>query len=250
MPYTLLIVVSILVFLTCLVILNFDKIKQFFSNLKIFKKPKKEKKSNGKSNKLKPVETQFRPVLKPPEEHKLLNEPKKQEQSQQVVATNEENFGGLNLKGAPVTLSQPKPAEFSNMFSSNNRKFKTQEELDKEFDDIKNFLNLPINNKKPETKKGFFTIDNKNNDNLLLNKNSIKTNFNEDDDDFDFDISNLKAKNSEKKHVDDKYENILGANKNTRNIIKVDGDDIDLNKLPYKIRSLLIANILNRKNFD
>ena len=233
MPYTTLIIVSLIVFLFCLAMLNFSKIKLFFLSLKYNKKPKKKKEKE--KIKVKPTENQIRPVLKPPEERKLLNntqiEGKKQETS---VMKKEENFEPNTQKN--VSLTQDNLLNFPSRYTTNsNRKFKTKEELDKEFEEIRNFLDLPnVNNKKVNstTNKTIAMPRVTLNEPSFIKQNENAIKFDENK---NF-LGNTKP-----------YDN---GNNEEKNIIKIDGDEIDLNKLPINLRKLLILDVLSRKNFD
>ena len=241
MPYTLLIVICLLVFFTSLILLNFGKIKNFFVGLTLKHKSKKE---GNKLRKVKVNENQFRPILKPPEA-KLLNEPKEVKENGNNYdnnnKVNEKTLFNNNTSGKTpkfsdlntITLDKDNLGVSSRYKTNNNEpKFKNKEELDKEFDEIRKFLDLPT--KKTDQSKNFNGdrpfVTNLENVSFVKNNNGIKLDSNKD---FAQNVNPYFKYNSEEE-----------------NIVKVDGDEIDLNKLPPKLRKFLIANIFERKSFD
>ena len=105
-----------------------------------------------------------------------------------------------------------------------------KEELDKEFNDIKNFINSSSVNLKTKNNIPSFDVSRADKYNFEVSKSPLKL-------------------NSGKELLDNKTPYFINSSPEP-NIIKIDGEDIDLNKLPLKMRKLLIANVLERKNFD
>ena len=232
MPYTTLIVVCLFVFICCLVLLNFSKIKAFFLKFNFNNKKSNKNKKEKKERKLKPSENQIRPILKPPEEVKMLNEPKKEENFNKKIESKQKTNKEINfITPDSINLNTGTSINLSTKFTpTKNQNFKSKEELDKEFEDIKNFINIPVKDINTSTDANVkFSKAESNDVSVFKEENKVKFNLD----------NNLKQKNETFYPVD-----------NYRNIIDVDGDEIDLNKLPLSLRKLLIANVLGRKDFN
>lgn len=237
MPYRLLITICLLVFINCLILLNFKKIKAFFIKLSSNKKPKKAKVDKNEKVHFKPIESQFRPILKPPEEKKLLTEPKKEakpEVKPEVkkeavkIETTNNNIGFFQPQA--VRLNQTVPSISNQFTTGKTRTFKTKEELDKEFEDIKNFLDLPTTNTKKSSTNMFNLTP------TFTQPKPVTT------------YGSFMPKR-EVKQPTQNYSSYIN-NEVKENIVTIDGDEIDLNKLPLKLRKLLVSGILSRINYD
>lgn len=318
-------------------ILFFPKIKSLF--LKCFKNNKKNSKKGKKNSskakgntKLKPSNAakNIRPVLKPAnsekekEDLKLL-EAQKENKQLDYTATPALDFKysgtkrpgmGFNNTNSDFLRSPVKPL-------NTLPRQRTEEDVRRDFEDIKNFLDMPTTNSNSSlnnrpsfnnninSRPSFFGNTNLPNVNRtggtgyngFLPANTINANrmgnrqgfsnnkidpsiFNEDEDDY-IDYRSLRRDNFNSPNITRNnipninrtpmpvgpmvtnnkysrpqlpaYDNFSYVNKdnlkiptknNSENIVKYDDVDIDLNKLSPKLKRLIIANILKRKDFD
>lgn len=171
MPINTIIIILVVVFSVSLFLFFLPKIKDFFSKMiaetksgKNNQNNKKKKNNKGKkkgkeSDKVKSSKavTEFRPVVKPPDKEKAKAEAKDIESKQSVVKKDEKSKDDKKLNepqqksldfkysSKPTVANiSPKPATYS---STTIKPKPTKEELDKEFEDIRNFLDLPENKK-------------------------------------------------------------------------------------------------------
>ncbi|MBQ3047716.1 MAG: hypothetical protein IJD48_01730 [Clostridia bacterium] len=258
MDTTLWIIIFSCLFVFSLIAYNFKKIKSFFSKLFKSSNNKKTKSSNKKSAKskaikLKATENQIRPLLKAPEE-KPTNTKDKEEK------TKVEEQKAMDYKFKPVSPVKEEKKNLDDL----------KLELDKEFEEIRKYLDFPkSNNIKDVYSKRINPNLNINakqniNSNTFLN-NSNKQGF------YDAETQSLdtmmdiekKMRNNRKPALlnspKSEYENELrkrsiyhkdSSLKTLENKVMIDGEEIDLNKLPLNIKKLLISNILSKKNYD
>lgn len=153
MNITLIIIILLTFFMLSLILLNLKKIKEFFAK---FKKSKKKKNSKGKGKKgkdgknvkLQKSPTQTRPVVKPAEEKKpeVL-----EEQNKEDLSSGNKEIYKEPIK--PIVASSGVPSVNSNNSYSNaivGSKFNKapntlKDDLDKEFDEIRRFIDSSPN---------------------------------------------------------------------------------------------------------
>ena len=279
-------------------LLFFPKLKSLF--LKMFKSKKKSKKKNSKKQgKLKPsgAVSQIRPTLKPANDEKEKEDLKLLEAEKENKKLGYEKTPSLDFKYS--TNLNP---SFSNNVRTNsinlNNMQRTPEEIKKDFNDIKNFLDIPNtknNNLKSQVEP--FSIPNPritNQRDLSSIPNPRITNqhdlssipnsridpnvFNDEESSYvdyrnnnsgrkgfvpqtnqyvPMGVQNNQMKTNNKYSKPQLYEDVnLNSSKfnykdgKEDSIVKYDDVDIDLNKLSPKLKRLIIANILKRKNFD
>lgn len=273
------IIFFVCLFAFSLILYNFKKIKAYFS--KIFKSSGKKKSNKKKdkeskdSSKVKANTGQIRPILRPPEEKKTED---KKEDKQESKKESVEN-------SAPIQ----KPLEYKLDSSPAKAKeakelMKLKTDLDKEFEDIRKYLNLPepINIKNVNKVPGVQTESSKN----VQSKSSPTGYLGSSSNDFvkgvgragssanegkfpynsrsSFNSSETKLDNIEVSVEKDDTQLNFNSNKSFKkpmpysyaqkkhieNKVTIDGEEIDLNKLPLNIKKLLISDILSRKNYD
>jgi len=317
-----------LVFLISLFALNFNKVCKFYNKIKdklhLNKKSKKKDskgdgakkakvkkektKKGGKEeksdDKLKPVVTQFRPILKPPPDKKLeynKDSEKKVEDKKDDKSSFDKSQITTNFKYSSTGAPQQKKSLIEGI-----REYDAKNRIDvkKENEDIRNFLKLP-EPKSSNNNFGFQINDDRktnsysqnihNNDSNIMPLNipalnQVKTKLTKVDDDEDDDFFNagrVNVSNSSNKinysNSNNSFNSMTTRNKYSKpaeyeppikktgnpyldvefeddepnyfappkkEIVKVDKDEIDMNNLPLNLKRFIIANILNRKDWD
>lgn len=280
------IIFFICLFVFSLVLYKWKEIKAYFA--KLFKSSnKKEKKSsknkdkgeNKNSSKLKSTEKQTRPVLKPPEEKKgeikkeevkdnsknTVNEVKPIDYKLSTGTTKKTNTKELlNLKDdldkefedIRKYLNMPEPINIKDAAVkkvsgnqvaspfSNNESFKTSVGSFSPYS-ANNFVK-GVGRAGSTASDGKFPFNSRSGSNL--NKNTFKSV--EIGSKNNLPVSNFKPDLNYKNISQDLPYYNTKLNKNVENKVTIDGEEIDLNKLPLNIKRLIVSNILARKNYD
>jgi len=238
------IVICTVMLVLSLVIFKWDKIKSFFE--KHFHKNssgKNGKKNKDKNGKLRGAEAQFRPILKPPEKDgdTMALENAKEKSDPQV----------------------DKLKDFSKLSGSNKNSFEAEQErlrqkkmLDEEFEDVKKFLSMNNPNKSGSSNSFFDSAKNsKNNFDSRRQvagqdeRGDLFGDISDDKEEFLTNKGKMGRENTMNNFVPTKmYEGDFGA-KNVRSNLTGD-NDIDLSRLPPRLKQFVLTTVLARKNFD
>ncbi len=254
------------------------------------------KPENEKSAKLKPSKAveQVRPVLLPPNKENEERDIKLLEMSKRPQMLESSPQKALDFKygakNATTTLPQHQQAQVKPKVRNNSSDFISfnkdednfnplKRDVKRQFDDIKNFLELPENQSTMQQKgvsyngKNFNTVDkidaslfNSPESHYVDYRNTPKTNST-----IINSVNNARAKieNSNAMQAQTKYArntstqygmpsfNLTNAEKNEANALDNEDyaltseqEDIDLNKLPNNLKKMIIQNILDRRNYD
>lgn len=280
-----------------LFILLFPKLKPlFFKKNKAKSKGKSKNKSSKKkkknNSKLKPsgAVTQIRPILKPANEEKEKADLKMLEDEKNNKKIGYESTPALDFKYSGLKQPMKNVNTFNNSqpINLNSMPQRTPQEIKKDFEDIKNFLDLPAQKKadinsniEPINLPGLNNIkaQNPNGIRMQTNHNRIDPSiFNDEESEYvdyrnysnrrNIDTSkniptlpqgllNNQMRTNNKYSRPLPYQNVnINRFKNDKNeleensVIKYDDVDINLNKLSPKLKRLIISNILKRKDFD
>lgn len=275
-------------------ILFFPKLKTLLSKRKKSKSKgsSKKKKDNSKS-KLKPsgAATQIRPILKPANEEKEKEDLKLLEDAKNNKRIGyENNTPALDFKYSGTKQPMKNTNNFNNFqpINLNSMPQRTPQEIKKDFEDIKNFLDLPTQKKgninsniQPINLPGLNNVRTPNSTGVKMQTNHNRIDpsiFNDEESDY-VDYRNYPNRRNiensrnvptlpqgllnNQMRTNNKYSRPLPyQNVNLNNfkqedkeikedsIVKYDDVDIDLNKLSPKLKRLIISNILKRKDFD
>lgn len=150
MNITLIIIIFLIMFTASLILLNLNKIKEYFAKFKKSKKKKSgkgkgKKDKNGKNVKLQKSPTQTRPVVKPPEEKKPEDKEEQNKDDNNTDKTSEYKNPIKPVMSTPVTpttntLNNPYSAFEGSKFNKTPTNT-LKDDLDKEFDEIRRYIN-------------------------------------------------------------------------------------------------------------
>lgn len=246
MDYYFYIILFSLIFLVSILLLNLPKIILFFKNRTRKRKNRKLKKQKENSRVIyKSSQAQLRPVVKPPE---IKYEEKNKDENKEVEIEEEiDDFDEKSAKTGVVNIDKNIEGEVFDpsqiRLLNKPDRAKAISDLDKEFEEIRKFLEIP--NEKSSTPAKKFS-------DFVVNPNKGKRTKNYDEIDYnDYIMGNEKSTSGNKKAVN-KDNSFIQKSKtgNNHSFVEIDGEKIDLNKLPTNLKKILISNVLSRKNFD
>ncbi len=244
MDYNFYIILFSVIFASSVFLLCLPKIVLFFKNKIKKNKSKKQKKQKENDRVIyKSSQTQLRPVVKPPQ----IKFEEKKEDNEPTIEEEIEDIDNKLSSTTPIKINKDIESDFvapnSIRLVENPNRAKAMSDLDKEFEEIRKFLEIPSEKEaKPARKFSDFVVQ------PAANKN--KKNYDEIDYD-DYIMGGEKPTFSNKNTIS-KDNNIKQKSKsvNTQSFVEVDGEKVDLNKLPTNLKKILISNVLSRKNFD
>ena len=244
--------ICVVLLVLSLIIFKWQDIKKFFKS-HFYKKDseKKSKKRGENGGKLKPSETQFRPIVKPPEDK-----------------SEKKNLDQIDMNYKPEV---DKLKDFSKLTKSSKNSLDAQEErlrqkkmLDAEFEDVKKFLSMGDypNHKNSSSffdnaRKSNATFDNAksvaslNSEREFLKNNKKGSSFDSSPNEIEFLTKKGKEELEANKQKFESIENYQGAISRNIDRSNLTGDnDIDLSLLPPRLKNFVLSAILARKNFD